>query len=304
MALLSEILYSNRPWKTRSNEELAQNVNPQLPTMKQRLAMPTRSWQTRMSEQIQDPNSQLGLLGDAGNWVSGLTGLAKGALGMYGALKDDEAQKAYSQQMADLAEREYQDKLAQQQTENAFKEKQLAQQAELEGNRLANQKEIAGMNIKADTAKQALARQYALADQEAKNAHEQALYERGLLEQGIDPQLYGKDEQYTALINEGKKQQALQDQINQANIELGKSGKVGMDKVQQVIADPSRKIIYDKGAVPTKFFGRDEYRLSEPMDYTPAQSLSAITQGYKNPQPVQQSVVPNKKLNLNDLWGK
>ena len=309
--LLSEIL--RNPYRRRTNAELANEQTfegiPQRQTMKEKLARPSTSAATRMSGMIADADPALGYSKE-GALLTALTSGLKSGLGFYGAIKDAKAQDAYNQLLAEQQAQDRTDKLAQQAFENDFKNRELAQKEALQQGQFANQKEIAQMNIDAANARANVARSQALADKKAQYEHEAELYKRGLIEQGIDPDLYLTDPEYNALINNAKKQQALQDQLNTANIELGKSGKVGMDKVQQVIADPSRRIVYDKGSVPVKFFGGDEFSVSKPQEgYQAPLSLNEITQNYKNPQQVfnnQQSIDPNKKgkITLNDIWGK
>ena len=291
------------------NEILA--TQQQLPTMRQKLgARPVRSNASVMSEMIQTPDNTLGYV-KGGNLLSAIMGGLKSGLGFYGARQDRKAQEAYNQALADLAEKERADKAAQLAFENDYKDRELAQKAELAQSQYANQKDIAQMHIDADAlrAKQAREnalidaerqRRYALEDRDYKAAQEQALYNRGLLEQGIDPDLYGKDAQYTALINQAKKQQALQDQLNAANIKLGESGKVGMDKVQQVIQDPSRKLLYGDNGLISNFLGINKFGISKPQaDYQAPSPLSDITNQYRAKL---QSQANNNALN--ELWGK
>ena len=317
--LLSEIL-RNPIYQRRTNAELANSQSfkniPQTEwkgqTMKEKLAAvyPTRSAYTIANEQLEMPDNSVGVLGAKGNWLSGLTGLAKGYLGFKGAKQDAEAQQAYYQQLAELAQQDRADKQAQQAFENDFKDRELAQKEALQQGQFANQKELKQMEIDALNARAKEARGQALSDKQAQYEHEAELYKRGLIEQGIDPDLYLKDPEYNAQINAAKKQQALQDQLNAANIKLGESGKVGMDKVQQVIADPSRKLQYGDNSLISNFLGINKFGISKPQEgYQAPLTLSEITQNYKNPQQVlnnQQSIDPNKKgkATLNDIWGK
>ena len=307
--------------------------NQTLPTMREKLAVrPSKSKYTIAAEGIQTPDNTLGYV-KGGNLLTAITNGLKSGLGFYGAMQDRKAEQEYNQALADLAAKEREDKLAQQAFENDYKDRELAQKAELAQGQYANQKDIAQMHIDADALRAKQARQnalidaerqrqyaledrnllrqqaledaernrnYALEDRNYKTAQEQALYKRGLLEQGIDPDLYGKDAEYTALINQAKKQQALQDQINAANIKLGESGKVGMDKVQQVIQDPSKKLLYGDNGLISNFFGINKFGISKPQaDYQAPSPLSDITKQYKGKL---QSQANNNALN--ELWGK
>lgn len=287
MARITEILMEQNPIYNR------QALNQPLPTMREKLAVrPSKSKYTIAAEGIQTPDATLGYV-KGGNLLTAITNGLKSGLGFYGAMQDRKAEQEYNQALADLAEKERADKLAQQAFENDYKDREIAQKAELAQSQYANQKDIAQIHIDADAlrAKQAREnalidaerqRQYALEDRNYKTAQEQELYKRGLLEQGIDPNLYGKDAQYTALINQAKKQQSLQDQLNAANIKLGESGKVGMDKVQQVIQNPSRKLQYGDNSLLANFLGINKFGISRPQaDYQAPSPLSDITNQYR-----------------------
>ena len=293
--LLSEIL-QNPIYQRRAKQELADKLTfdgiPQTEwkgkTMKETLARPSTSAATRMSGIIADADPALGYA-KGGKLLTALTSGLKSGLGFYGAIKDAQAQDAYNQLLAEQQAQDRADKQAQQAFENDFKDRELAQKEALQQGQFANQKDIEAMKIAAaqEQAKQANAN--AIAAEQRKVAQEQALHDRALLEQGIDPELYKSDAEYRAQINQAIKQQALQDQINAANIELGKSGKVGMDKVQQVIADPSRKLQYGDNGLFANAIGWNKFSVSKPQEgYQTPLTLNEITQNYKNPQPVQQ----------------
>lgn len=164
-----------------------------------RIGAPVRSWQSRGAELIETPNTDIGYV-TGGNIVSGLTNALKSGLGFYGAIKDTQAQRAYNENLAQLAEQQYQDEQAKLAAEQDLKERALAQQAELKQQELAAQEararqqreqQLADMAVKrqqelADAERkrqQELAdmetrRQYALEDVAAKQAAEQAAYER------------------------------------------------------------------------------------------------------------------------------
>lgn len=295
MALLTEIL-QNPIYQRKTNQDFANGLNfdgiPQTEwqgqTMKDRLARPSASAATRMANSMESADPALGYM-KGGEWLSAITNGLKTGLGFYGAIKDAQAQDAYNQQLAELAAQERADKQAQQAFENDYKNRELAQKETLQQGQFANQKDIEAMKILAaqEQAKQANAN--AIAAEKRKVAQEQALHDRGLLEQGIDPELYKSDAEYRAQINQAIKQQALQDQINAANIELGKSGKVGMDKVQQVIADPSRKLEYGDNGLLANAIGWNKFGISRPdPKYVAPMTLSQVTENYKNPQPIVQ----------------
>lgn len=209
------------------NEILTQQ---QLPTMRQKLgARPVRSNASVMSEMIQTPDNTLGYV-KGGNLLSAIMGGLKSGLGFYGARQDRKAQEAYNQELAEQAAQERADRLAQQAYENDYKDRQLTQQAELAGNQLANQRDIAQMNIDAQEAraKEARAnalydakqqRQYALEDMQAKQAQEQSIYDRNRKDALAD--LAAKQEYEKAL--------ATQNKIDAQNAELLKN----LDAVMQ-----------------------------------------------------------------------
>lgn len=280
-------------------KKINSNINPIA-----RMGVPVRSNYSRAAETIKDPTEDLGLLGTAGNIAAGLTAGLKSGLGFYGAMQDARNQQAYNNYLAQVAEQERADKLAQQATENEYKTNALAQQKELaqmgidaqtaaRAEQFANQKEMEAikqanalelqkLNAKSALDVAAAKRSQDLSDLKAKYAREDALYKRGLLEKGIDPDLYGTDAEYTALVNDAVRKQAVQDQLNAANIELGKAGKVGMDKVEQVINDPARKLEYgDNGAVAA-FLGINKFGVSRPKkDYVAPQTVADVTKAYK-----------------------
>lgn len=78
-----------------------------------RMGMPVRSAYSKIAEGIQEPSSQLGLLGDSGNIVTGLTSALKSGLGFYGATQDARNQQAYNENLAQLAEQNEQEQKAQ-----------------------------------------------------------------------------------------------------------------------------------------------------------------------------------------------
>lgn len=128
-----------------------------------RMGRPVRSVYSRAADAIQTPDSRIGILGSAGNWTSGLANALKGGLGFYGAIKDAQAEQAYNDYLAQMAEQERQDKLAQQAWEQDYKERDLAQ--DLEKTQLA---------INADNRRAEIARRYALEDAERRRSQEVA----------------------------------------------------------------------------------------------------------------------------------
>lgn len=218
-----------------------------------RMGAPVRSWQSRAADMMQEPDNSLGLLGSKGNWVSGLASAVKSGLGFYGAMKDMENQKAYNENLAQMAEQERQDKLAQQQFENYYKT-----------NALAQQKELAQMNIDAANARANTARSQAIADRNAQWAHEKELRDLALKQQGIDPTKYGTDEKYTQqVIANQAAREAEKQRIDTLN-KLAESGKYSYDDVQKVINEPGRySLVYDKPSALTAFFGRNTNRLKD-----------------------------------------
>lgn len=101
-----------------------------------RMGRPVRSWASRASEMLPDPNAEWGILGTKGNIAAGLAAGLKSGLGFYGAMKDAKAEQAYNDALAAQGEQERQDKLAQQEAEMDYKNRALAQQAELAQNQL------------------------------------------------------------------------------------------------------------------------------------------------------------------------
>ena len=200
-----------------------------------RMGAPVRSWQSRAADMIQTPDSSLGLLGSKGNWVSGLASAVKSGLGFYGAMKDYENQKAYNENLAQMAEQERMDKLAQQDAEEKFRRDKLAQELLIHTNQLGaqrdyqnaqfeNQKTLKQMEIDAANARAKTARNQSIADRDAQWAHEQELRDLVLKQQGIDPTKYGKDEAYTKQVNDMQAaKKAYEQYINDVNAQAAKN---------------------------------------------------------------------------------
>ena len=142
-----------------------------------RMGVPTSSWQSRASEMIQVPNADASFV-KGGDIVTGLTSALKSGLGFYGAMQDAKNQQAYNDYLAQVAEQERQDKLGQQAFENDYKDRALAQQAELAQNQLSAQAAMKQQEIEAQNARAELARQQALADRADQRKYEQTIYDR------------------------------------------------------------------------------------------------------------------------------
>ena len=183
MASITEILMEQNPIYNR------QALGQTLPTMKEKLAVrPSKSKYTIAAEGMQTPDATLGYV-KGGNLLTAITNGLKSGFGFYGAMQDRKAEQEYNQALADLAAKEREDKLAQQAFENDYKDRELAQKAELAQGQYANQRDIAQMQIDADAlrAKQAREnalidaerqRNYAIEDRNYKTEQEQAIYDR------------------------------------------------------------------------------------------------------------------------------
>lgn len=179
------------------------NINPIA-----RMGVPVRSNYSTAADYIQTPDRTLGLLGGTGNLVTGLTSALKGGLGFYGAKQDARNQQAYNEYLAEQAEQARQDKLAQQATENQYKQDALAQQAELaqkqieaqaalQANQFNQQKEMEGIKNENAIALQSAATQAAIDAENRKRAYE----EEQLLIKQLDP---ASQQTYYNLKKEGK----------------------------------------------------------------------------------------------------
>ena len=126
---------------------------------------------------IQVPNADASFV-KGGDIVTGLTSALKSGLGFYGAMQDAKNQQAYNDYLAQVAEQERQDKLGQQAFENDYKDRALAQQAELAQNQLSAQAAMKQKEIEAQNARAELARQQALADRADQRKYEQTIYDR------------------------------------------------------------------------------------------------------------------------------
>lgn len=142
-----------------------------------RMGQPVQSKYTRAAERLSDPSLEWGYV-KGGDIAAGLTAGLKGYLGMRGAMEDMRNQQAYNDYLAQAAEQERQDKLGQQAFENDYKERQLAQQAELAQNQLSAQAAMKQQEIEAQNARAELARQQALADRADQRKYEQKIYDR------------------------------------------------------------------------------------------------------------------------------
>ena len=213
-----------------------------------RMGVPARSVQSQMAEAIKEPTSDIGYV-KGGNIATGLANALKSGLAVYGAFKDRDAQQAYNDNLAQIAEQERQDKLAQQEVENQYKRDMLAQQYN-----------IAKMNNEGANSRALQQHQWALEAEKAKRQQAKDDQNLSLRQRGIDPELYGQDAEYTALVNDAIKQQELRDQVNTASIELGKSGKVGMDKVRESVAT-GNPITYGDNSWLSNVFGVNKYGL-------------------------------------------
>ena len=223
-----------------------------------RMGAPVRSWQSRAADMIQTPDSTLGLLGSKGNWVSGLSNALKSGLGFYGARKDMGNQKAYNENLAQLAEQERQDKLAQQAWEQDYKERALAQDLEkaqlsidadnrraeisrgyaLEDAQRRREQELADAELK---------RKQAIEDRDAQYQHEQSIYNRNR-----------EDQLQAALDAEQRKQAYEQEQM--AIKQLDPASQQQYFQMKQQGQTP--EIIDNKVGWFGKIFGRPKYNLS------------------------------------------
>ena len=77
-----------------------------------RMGQPVRSWQSRGAELIQNPGAEIGYA-TGGNVLAGLSNALKSGLGFYGAMQDARNQKAYNENLAQLAEQNEQAEQAQ-----------------------------------------------------------------------------------------------------------------------------------------------------------------------------------------------
>lgn len=77
-----------------------------------RMGQPVRSWQSRGAELIQTPGAEIGYA-TGGNVLAGLSNALKSGLGFYGAMQDARNQKAYNENLAQLAEQNEQAQQAQ-----------------------------------------------------------------------------------------------------------------------------------------------------------------------------------------------
>lgn len=223
-----------------------------------RMGAPVRSWQSRAADMMQEPDNSLGLLGSKGNWVSGLASAVKSGLGFYGAMKDMENQKAYNENLAQMAEQERQDKLAQQAWEQEYKKRALAQDLEK-----------AQLSIAADNRRAEIARGYALEDAERRRLQEvadaelkrkQALEDREAQYQH-ELSVYNRNREnqlQDALDAENRKQAYEQEQM--AIKQLDPASQQKYYQMKQEGQTP--EIIDKKVGLVGKFFGRPKYKLS------------------------------------------
>jgi len=234
-----------------------------------RIGRPVRSAYSRAADAIQTPDSRIGILGTAGNWTSGLANALKGGLGFYGAMKDAQAEQAYNDYLAQQAEQDRADKLAQQQAEMDYKNRSLEQQAMLAQNAIDAQREME--NTKFGHQKELINKQTQAAT-EAKNL--------AMRQQGIDPKRYGYDEEYTKAVNAEQVAKEAEKQRVESYRKLLESGKYSPDDVEKVIQDPERfSLIYDKPSAFTAFFGRNPNRIVDNGNVTKANfgnSMSAV----------------------------
>lgn len=258
-----------------------------------RMGQPVVSKYTRFAEKISDPSLEMGYA-KGGDIVAGLTSGLKGYLGMRGAMEDMRNQQAYNDNLAQIAEQERQDKLAQQEVENQYKRDMLAQQYN-----------IAKMNNEGANNRALQQHQWALEAENAKRQQAKDEQNLALRQKGIDPDLYGNDPEYTALINDAIKQQALRDQVNTASIELGKSGKVGMDKVGESVAT-GKPLTYGDNGWFANMIGWNKFGIGKKQPQAQVLTPSDVTRSYQanmqqNAMTAPEQQQPNK-MNAEDLW--
>lgn len=232
-----------------------------------RMGQPVQSKYTRAAERISDPSLEWGYV-KGGDIAAGLTSGLKSYLAFRGAAEDAKNQQAYNDNLAKIAEQERQDKLAQQEFDNQYKLDQLAQQMKIA--EMSNQ----GANSRAEQQ-----HQWAVEMENAKRQQAKAENDLALRRQGIDPELYGVDDNYTAQINQALKQQAVQDQLNAASVELGKSGKVGMDQVSESVSTGKPLTYGDNGWI-SNMLGINKFGIGKTPRQQPA-TPADITRQYQ-----------------------
>ena len=220
-----------------------------------RMGAPVRSWQSRGAELIQTPGADIGYV-TGGNIVSGLTNALKSGLGFYGAIKDTQAQRAYNENLAQLAEQERQDKLAQAAAEEQYKQQVLAQQAELARQQLEAQANAATARYAHEKEMEGIRQRNAVALQQAQLQKQQEAKDLALRQQGIDPTRYGYDEEYTKQINDLAAAKAAEEKRQEHLNKLVESGKYSPEDVDIVRENPQQYTLYSEKVSPIlSFFG-------------------------------------------------
>lgn len=158
------------------NEILAKRKNSNIAPIN-RMGAPVKSKYTIAAQSLSRPTTDWGYV-KGGDIAAGLASGLRGYLGMRGAIEDARNQQAYNDYLAQMAEQDRADKIAQQQAEMDYKDRVLAQQAALAQNQLDAQAAMKQQEIEAQKARAELARQQALADRKEQYAHEQAIYDR------------------------------------------------------------------------------------------------------------------------------
>lgn len=218
--------------------KLASNITPIA-----RMGSPVRSAYSRAAEMIQTPSDDIGYA-KGGFLLSGLTNALKSGLGFYGAAKDAQAEQAYYDSLAEQAKQEREDKLAQQQAEMDYK-----------NNALAQQKELAQMNIDAANTRANTAREQALADREAQWAHEASVYNRNRADAMADQQA----QLQAAIDAENRKQNnalALEEQKRQNAINDTIAKGLRPEEQQKYLNNPQNYYIKSRSILsPARWFG-------------------------------------------------
>lgn len=182
------------------NEILAKRKNSNIAPIN-RMGAPVKSKYTIAAQSLSRPTTDWGYV-KGGDIAAGLASGLRGYLGMRGAMEDARNQQAYNDYLAQMAEQDRADKIAQQQAEMDYKDRALAQQAALAQNQLDAQAALKQQEIEAQNARAELARQQALADRDAQYAHEQAIYDRNRADAVSDLNAQNKAKQQAQYIQD------------------------------------------------------------------------------------------------------
>lgn len=196
------------------NEILAKRKNSNIAPIN-RMGAPVKSKYTIAAQSLSRPTTDWGYV-KGGDIAAGLASGLRGYLGMRGAIEDARNQQAYNDYLAQMAEQERQDKLAQQAWEQDYKERALAQDLEK-----------AQLSIDADNRRAEIARGYALEDAERRRLQEVA-----------DAEL--------------KRKQAIEDRNAQYRHELSVYNRNRENQLQDALAAENRKQAYEQEQMAIK----------------------------------------------------